>query len=74
MLEKLCSDASIKSGVGRHPVDLVKVDIESDDGSLLAKQYGVSLFKQSIRSDSSFIVLLGQCLANYLRIERRTDC
>jgi thioredoxin 1 len=42
VLEKLCSDASIKSGVGRLPVDLVKVDVESDDGSLLAQQYGVS--------------------------------
>ncbi|KAF8623565.1 hypothetical protein AX15_006334 [Amanita polypyramis BW_CC] len=41
VLEKLCSDAGVKSGINGNPIDLVKIDVESEDGSVLAQQYGV---------------------------------
>ncbi|KAK2466751.1 hypothetical protein APHAL10511_001009 [Amanita phalloides] len=42
ILEKLCSDASAKSGTSDRPLDLLKIDVESKDGSVLAQQYGVT--------------------------------
>ncbi|KIL69939.1 hypothetical protein M378DRAFT_21254 [Amanita muscaria Koide BX008] len=42
ILERLGADSSVKSGATGYPVDLVKVDVESDDGAILAGKYGVS--------------------------------
>ncbi|PFH54164.1 hypothetical protein AMATHDRAFT_452 [Amanita thiersii Skay4041] len=42
ILEKLCSDPNIKSGIGGLPVDLIKVDVESDVGGSLGQQHKVT--------------------------------
>lgn len=42
VLERLGADSSVKSGATGYPVDLVKVDVESDDGAILAGKYSVS--------------------------------
>ncbi|KAF8350527.1 thioredoxin-like protein [Amanita rubescens] len=42
ILEKLCSDSNVKSGVTGHSLDLVKIDVDSNDGGSLAQQYKVT--------------------------------
>ena len=41
VLEKLCSDPSLRSGTNNLPLDLIKVDVDSVDGDALAQQFKV---------------------------------